>query len=400
MRILITTMAAEGHFRPLVPIAHAALRAGHQVAVCAPATAAALIAEHGLAHLPAGEDWVAGQLGAIAADPVLPAGHADQVRHFLTTEGFPGAHALAMARDILGVTASWRPEVIVRENAEFGGYLAAEVLGLPQVTVQAGEASADYLDPHLLAPALDIQRAALGLPPDPAGDRIHAYCRVLFTPADYGPGDDPQVRRYRQANPDRLADALPEWVADLPTTVPLVLAAFGTMQTQLAAWRPVIDAVVAGLGMIECSAVVAVGAASDLVQRGPVPPNVRVCSHVPQPLLLECCDLFVHHGGFNSVREALRLAVPMVIIPWMNDSGVNAARCEAAGVARLLDRVGLSPVTVGEVCAEVLTDPAYRGAAKGMQRRILALPSVDILITDLESLVRASSPARPPTPFQ
>jgi N-glycosyltransferase len=169
--------------------------------------------------------------------------------------------------------------------------------------------------------------------------------------------------------------------------------------TQLAAWRPVIDAGVAGLGMIECSAVVAVGAASDLVQRGPVPPNVRVCSHVPQSLLLECCDLFVHHGGFNSVREALRLAVPMVIIPWMNDSGVNAARCEAAGVARLLDRVGLSPVTVGEVCAEVLTDPAYRGAAKGMQRRILALPSVDILITDLESLVRASSPGPPAGAF-
>jgi UDP:flavonoid glycosyltransferase YjiC (YdhE family) len=41
MRMLFSTMPAAGHFRPLVPVAHAALLAGNEVVVCTPAGAAA-----------------------------------------------------------------------------------------------------------------------------------------------------------------------------------------------------------------------------------------------------------------------------------------------------------------------------------------------------------------------
>ncbi|MEE1792751.1 hypothetical protein PUR28_18620 [Streptomyces sp. BE308] len=31
------------------------------------------------------------------------------------------------------------------------------------------------------------------------------------------------------------------------------------------------------------------------------PPNVHLTDRLPQPLLLECADLLVTHGGYNSV---------------------------------------------------------------------------------------------------
>src|SRR5262249_40454170 len=141
----------------------------------------------------------------------------------------------------------------------------------------------------------------------------------------------PRSRCYRQTNPEEAGERLPAWVAALPDDRPLVLAAFGSMYPRLGIWDATARDVVTALGDLDCTAVVALGA---LLSRwdGATPANVRLVEHVPQPLLLECVDLFVHHGGFNSVREALRLAVPMVIIPWMTDQPANAACCAQAGV--------------------------------------------------------------------
>jgi UDP:flavonoid glycosyltransferase YjiC (YdhE family) len=39
------------------------------------------------------------------------------------------------------------------------------------------------------------------------------------------------------------------------------------------------------------------------------------------------------HGGFNSIRETLRLGVPMVVSPITGDQPHNARRCAELGVA-------------------------------------------------------------------
>ncbi|MFJ4774033.1 glycosyltransferase [Streptomyces uncialis] len=76
------------------------------------------------------------------------------------------------------------------------------------------------------------------------------------------------------------------------------------------------------------------GVRVDGVEAGP---NVHLADRLPQPLLLECADLLVTHGGYNSVSEALRTATPMAVLPNYADQPHNARRVRELGLGRHLD---------------------------------------------------------------
>src|SRR5262249_49158098 len=50
---------------------------------------------------------------------------------------FAGLYAEAMIPDLLAIAAAWQPDAIVREVAEFGGCVAAELLGIPHASVRS-----------------------------------------------------------------------------------------------------------------------------------------------------------------------------------------------------------------------------------------------------------------------
>ncbi|CAK9035724.1 Uncharacterized UDP-glucosyltransferase YojK [Durusdinium trenchii] len=55
-----------------------------------------------------------------------------------------------------------------------------------------------------------------------------------------------------------------------------------------------------------------------------LPSNLVAQQSLPQLELLQKCNVFVTHGGANSVHEALSFGVPMVVIPIFGDQPVNA----------------------------------------------------------------------------
>lgn len=59
---------------------------------------------------------------------------------------------------------------------------------------------------------------------------------------------------------------------------------------------------------------------------GDIPENVSIFQSVPQLLLLKKAKLFITHGGFSSVREAVFYGVPMIVFPGWHDQPGNAAR--------------------------------------------------------------------------
>ena len=80
---------------------------------------------------------------------------------------------------------------------------------------------------------------------------------------------------------------------------------------------------------------------SSILQIYSLPPNSIARASVPQVDILRCMDstdLFVHHGGQNSVMEGGSCGIPMVVCPTFSDQPVNAAKLVKLKVALSIDR--------------------------------------------------------------
>lgn len=388
MRILISTIDATSHLRTLAPIAHIARARGDEVLIAAPVGLGAEVAAHGLPFVAVGVDWTTDPGTAEAIGRQLAFGAHRDYTTTLVERVFLGEPALCAAADLHRLIGSWRPDVLLRVAEEFGGYLAAERAGLPHVAVASG--CTHLLDASAVRAPLRRLRDRYGLPavdnPDP-----YRHMLAAFTPPGYDDYRTPDtLRRYRQAQPGRVGERLPEWVAELPADRPLVYAAFGSVVPGLD-WKmqPLASTVLAALAKLDCVAVVAAGSTAPALSAPSE--HVRVVDRVPQPLLLETADLFLTHAGFGSVREGLRAGTPMVAVPVIGDEPYHADRLARLGVAATLPATGLRPDRLTAACARVLSTPSYREAARAVRRRVLALPPVEALIADVATLAGAAA---------
>ncbi|WP_268254297.1 glycosyltransferase, partial [Streptomyces capoamus] len=203
---------------------------------------------------------------------------------------------------------------------------------------------------------------------------------------------------YRQTVDVERHGVLPPWAAGLPTDRPLVYAAIGTALPVLSEHRadtaeplPValpdtaesLRALAGAAAELEDCTVVVSTSGMPLDTEG-LPGHVHVTERVPQPLLLEAADLFVTHGGFNSIREAMRTGTPLAVLPHFGDQHANAERVEELGFGRrVADR---SAGGIADVCRKLLADPAPRARARAARLAMLTLPDVGQAVGDLEGI--------------
>jgi MGT family glycosyltransferase len=135
-----------------------------------------------------------------------------------------------------------------------------------------------------------------------------------------------------------------------------------------------------------------VGPDLDPLELGPQPANMHIERFIPQTALLPHCTLVVSHAGSGSVLGALAHGLPMVLIPLGADQPLSAARCEALGVARVLDSITVTPAGVRAAAATVLAEPSYRRAAQQVQDEIRALPGPEHALALLERLATDRRP--------
>ena len=72
MRALFTVQPALGHFHPLVPVAQALERAGHEVAFCSSASFRPEVETFGFECFDAGLDWIASDRATWTPFPPMP----------------------------------------------------------------------------------------------------------------------------------------------------------------------------------------------------------------------------------------------------------------------------------------------------------------------------------------
>lgn len=369
-----------------MPIARALADAGHDVAFATGPNLVPRIARAGFAAFPAGppDAWPRG------APPAAPEELVPWVWEELYA-GPPAAERLAALRPLC---ERWRPDVLVRENAELAGGIAAEALGIPHAVVQNGNLAVNgLLRAGRMRERLDAMRASQGLGPDPAFTMRYRYLLLLPVPRSFHDPAlplPPTAHFLRPLTFDRTGDeGLPGWLADLPPR-PTVYVTLGTVFN--ARRGDLFALAIAALRDEPVNLIVTVGRDQDPDQFGPQPENVRVARYIPQSLLMGRCDVMVNIAGMNSLRAAFTQGVPLVVLPLVAEHAFNAARCAALGLARVLDAQAVTPAAVREAVRAVLGDPRYRESAARVRDEVAAMPGPEHAVALLERLAREQQP--------
>ncbi|MEU8816565.1 glycosyltransferase [Actinoplanes sp. NPDC048796] len=360
MRILFTFIGGSGHFRPLIPFARAARAAGHTVAVAGSGgryeeiTAAGFTALRTSEPKPRPADEPEQRL-----EPVDLAREEQVLR-----DSFAGRGARRHAKAIREIALEYKPDVIVRDEIDFGSAIAAETLGIPCVNVIVLLAGGLARKEVILDPVSAL-RAEYGLVPDPELTRLNGQLVIMPAP--------PSLRDPRHPLPQSTFWCAPGNRVPRRTHTagkPLIYFTLGTLDTH----REVFERVLAGLRDLPVRVVTTVGRRLDPASFGPQPEHVRIEQFIPQQEILAEADLVIAHGGSGTLIGSLAHGIPSVLLPMGADQPHNTRRCVELGTALELDPVTFTPQDAARAAATLLHEDSYRLAAQQIQDEINALP--------------------------
>ena len=371
MRALLTFVGGTGHLDPLLPVARALAAAGHDVAVAGSGGPVARVAADGFTPLPTSAPRPAAE-PTTDRIPVVPVDrYATEVEF---AENFAGKatrrHVVAVAEHL----RAWRPDVVVRDETDFGTAMAAEAAGVPCAT-HLILAAGTLPRPDLVAPVLEAIRAEQGLPPDPSLATLGRD--LVLSPFP------PSFRDPSAPLPDTALSYRPR-PAVAEASGHSVYVTLGTIFNGESI--DLFDRLLAGLAHVPAEVLVTVGRELDPAVLGPQPRHVRIERFVPQGDVLPRCALVVSHGGSGSLMGALEHGLPSVLTPLGADQPHNAARAADLGVARVLDAAAVTPAEVTAVVNAALQDEDAHERARAVKAEIDALPGLDAVVPRLEQL--------------
>lgn len=365
MRFLFSCTAAEGHFRPLVPLAEEAVRQGHEVAFASADSLRARVGADGFELLAAGIDR--GELESRYSPylkQLLTMEPADR-RPYAFAWRFGAIDGPAKVDDLLAAAKRWEPDVIVHESADLAAPLVAELLGVHSVHQGFGRR----------VPAVCFEQAAVEMEPvwgshgllaPPLCGAFRGDYVDICPPSLRPPAVDDGVPVFdMRISSVAVTSERPPWGTGAASEI-TVYATLGTMFNDLAVFRVLLDA----LAQIDCTVVATVGKDNDPALLKPLPNNAIVERYIPQDEVLPHVAATVCHGGSGSTLAALAHGVPLLMIPQAADQFENAQACKKIGAALVLMP---GEVTHDSVCSAVtalLNDPTYAEKARRVAAEI------------------------------
>ncbi|AJF68881.1 glycosyltransferase [Streptomyces vietnamensis] len=387
MRILIITAGSRGDVAPFTGLGRRLLDAGHQVAVAAHPSFAALVGGCGLEHRP------------MPGDPQELLRGWSRAASREEAQALTRAYADGLADGVADAVEGGADLLLTAHGPAPLSRTAGEAFGIPVIGTYLvpSFATREFPLPHArstedqgpegnLAAGRDVMRRAegvfaggvtrlrdrLGLPdgtPSAAADirpAFHGYSPLVVPrPGDWPSGVD-VTGYWWPARPDAWQPPA-ELVDFLQAGPPPVFLGFGSMApgegerlgelVAAAVKRAGVRAVVQA-GWAELS-----GYGSDLLAVG----------DVPHDWLFPRTAAVVHHAGAGTTGAGLRAGVPAVPVPVMYDQPFWASRLHALGVApRPVPFQDLTAEALGDAITACLSEPSLRRRAAELARGIAA----------------------------
>lgn len=145
-----------------------------------------------------------------------------------------------------------------------------------------------------------------------------------------------------------------------PTHQPLIYISLGSVHNQkLDFYRDCLTAFADAPYQI----IMSVGKLTDIENLGAIPQNIHVYPWVPQLKVLQHADLFISHGGMNSINESLYFNVPLLMVPQQIEQAYSARRIQQLGAGLCLRPSKASPQRLRFMVEKMLANPSYQASA-------------------------------------
>jgi UDP:flavonoid glycosyltransferase YjiC (YdhE family) len=410
MRVLFAASEWAGHYFCMVPMAWALQAAGHEVRVTCKPSHAGSLARAGLTAVPVADGpdltvlarvvrYVEISMGRREAHGPLrnpftgePLGGPDELDVAVEGPKFWAEAAAATRRGCDAVAEfarEWRPELVLHDVMAPEGALAAGIAGVPSVFCAPGLFGTVEDEPGLdLRPADPVEhfeRHGVGpwgrdrieyvIDPSPDG-AVPPLGDALRLPVRFTPYNGPAVAPGEAPPPARGRRVCILWGN----------SAVQIHGPDVPGLRHAIEAAAERADEVVLTTVPA-----QVEALGALPPNVRVLRNFPLHLLLEQCDLLVHHGSDNPMMNAAAAGVPQVALALADDHFAFGRRLDPLGASRTVPGFTAGRDEVAAAVEAGLTDPSMRDAAIRLRAGMMARPSSAELVPALERLAATGS---------
>ncbi len=281
--------------------------------------------------------------------------------------------------DLGGLIDAWRPDLVVHEEGEYAGPVAAARAGIPWVTHAWGSP----LRPRGELISLEEYAAGLwasvGLDVMTWSGLYHSGlvnpCPTTLQPSASGASIVLPVRPETYRAPTSATNQSVDTDA---------YVGFGTVPTFA---DDVTNLVAAARSCTSRGLRTLVTTANPDIARQLIEEcgdRVAVRSFASLPDVLASCSVVVCHGGTGTVLAALSAGVPLVVVRKSSPSQIRMAEaCARAGVGATTDG---NPDSIDAGVDLVLGAPTYRHRAQVVAREIKAMPSPAALVPALQAI--------------
>ncbi|PEU97959.1 UDP-glucosyltransferase [Bacillus cereus] len=160
-----------------------------------------------------------------------------------------------------------------------------------------------------------------------------------------------------------------------------------SMGTLLEGLEPFFNTCIDAFSDFDGLVIMAIGDRNDRSKIKKAPDNFIIASYVPQSEILSEADVFITHGGMNSVHDAIHFNVPFVIIPHDKDQPMIAQRLTELEAANRLLKEHVNVQTLREAVTDVLSNEKYKHGIRKLNESFLECGGSKEAITVITSLL-------------
>lgn len=135
---------------------------------------------------------------------------------------------------------------------------------------------------------------------------------------------------------------------------PVVYVCFGTVSNP--EFRSIFQSIILQFNSFKGSVIISTGGHLDAGEFNEVPDHIRIEKWVPQLEVLSLADVFVTHGGLNSVQEGIWSVVRLLVYPQTGEQRETAEQVQYLNAGIVLEKQDIEDAKLAAIVEDLLKD--------------------------------------------